>query len=163
MLLVSRLREKYQTNFPYRFCRHSTSLLTVSSGRVSALDQSVQLCHRHDHRHRIPILFADEVGIKFPDPSICHVLLLGVLRTKRPMNVVTQFVEKHMPEYKLRGNRKPSGRTLQTFHNFVYPQLDPRRGIGNVCGSMIATENKAFFNFSFSRPNLPFAIPSGQR
>src|SRR5256885_15224211 len=102
---------------------------------------SVNLCHWHEHRHRVPVLLADEISVEFSGPVIRYVFLLRMLRSNCSVDVVTKFMEKHMAEHNLPCNWQPPWCAPQTLDDLIHPKFDPGRGIAAFSRSVIATEN----------------------
>src|ERR1700690_660919 len=102
---------------------------------------SVNPCHWHEHRHRVPVLLADEIGVEFCSPVICYVFLLRMLRSDCSVDVMTKLMEKHMAEDNLPCNWQPPWCAPQTLDDLIHPKLDPGRGIAAFSRSVITTEN----------------------
>jgi hypothetical protein len=78
------------------------------------------------NRESVPVFLADEINVKFPRPLICYILLLGMLRSDRAMNMVPEFVKENMTEDDLPQKRNMKGRPFEASGNLIYPKLDVR-------------------------------------
>src|SRR6185369_8507336 len=89
-------------------------------------EKLVHLESRNEKRKRVPVLRAHEIDIKFSGPLVCHIFPLVMFRAKRPVNVMSDLMEKNMGEDDVSQNWDMKWDSLQSTNNLVYSKLDVR-------------------------------------
>lgn len=94
---------------------------------MSSPHESIYLERRDKNRKSVPIFRSNKICAKLSCPRICQVLRFGVFWANRAVNMVSQFVEKHVSKdafpYELNSKRH----ALHSRNDFVHTKLDVRR------------------------------------